>query len=399
MLEILFAFLIGIISGVLAGLIPGIHPNLISSIIVIYTASLTTIFSPLSLAIFIITLAITNTFVNFIPSIYLGAPDDDNFLSTLPGHQMLKKGKAHEAAVLTLYGSLIALVIILIFIPIFIYVLPTVFQKTKIILPFILIFISLYIIFRESKILLGITIFLLSGFLGFAALNLPVKEPLLPLLTGLFGTSSLIVSLKDKVKIPKQKISKLKEIKVEKKDILKAASASIISAPLCSFLPGIGAGHAAVIGSETIEQSQKGFLILLGIINTAVEGLSFITLFAISRARSGASVAIKEILKSLTIQNLIIVAATIIIAGVLASIITLYLSKLSAKYISKIKYNKLSIITIAIISIATLLISNPLGFLVLITATSLGIFAILSNSRRINLMGCLLIPTILFYLF
>ena len=33
------------------------------------------------------------TFIDFIPSIFLGCPDTDTELSILPGHELLKKGE------------------------------------------------------------------------------------------------------------------------------------------------------------------------------------------------------------------------------------------------------------------------------------------------------------------
>ena len=396
LLEFLLAIFVGIFFGIFTGLTPGIHVNLITLMIVTSLVSLE-FFPAIILVVFITSLAITHTFLDFIPAIFLGAPEEDSFLSVLPGHQMLKEGKAHEAIVLTLYGSLSALFIILIFTPIFIYLIPIIYNSTKIILPFILIFISTYLILRERDILLAFAIFSLAGVLGYLSLNLPVREPLLPLLTGLFGTSAIIISLKNKFEPIEQEISPIKKIKLPKKEFSKSILGSILSAPLCSFLPGIGSGHAAVIGSEILTQSKRGFLVLLGAINTIVMGLSFITIYSIGRTRTGAAAAIKELLIEITLQDLTIIILTVIISGIISFFIAINISKLSAKYITKINYRKLSILTLLILLLITIIFSNMLGVLIFLIATSLGTFTILSGARRINLMGCLLIPTILFY--
>ncbi len=398
LVEFLLAILIGIIFGIFTGLTPGIHVNLITLILISSLIGLK-IFPAIILAVFITSLAITHTFLDFIPAVFLGAPEEDSFLSVLPGHKMLKEGKAHEAVILTLYGSLAALFIILVFTPIFIYLIPIIYNSTKIILPFILIFISLYLILRENDTLLAFVIFSLAGILGYLSLNLPVREPLLPLLTGLFGASAIIISLKNKFIPIEQEVIPIRKIKISKKEFSKSILGSILSAPLCSFLPGIGSGHAAVLGSEIFKQSQKGFLVLLGAINTIVMGLSFITIYSIERTRTGAAVAIKRLLAEITLQDLTMILITILISGIISFFIAINISKLSAKYITKINYQKLSILTLLILLIITIIFSNLLGIIIFLTATSLGIFTILSGARRINLMGCLLIPTILFYLF
>jgi len=397
LLEISLALLIGIVAGTFTGLAPGIHINLVAAILLSSLGFFAGI--PLiALAVFITSMSITHTFIDFIPSIFLGAPEEDTFLSVLPGHELLLEGKGHAAVVLTLYGSLFALPVILIFTPIFIYFLPTFYTSIKLAIPFILIFISLYLIFREKDFLLSLITFALAGFLGLTTFNLPVKDPLLPLLTGLFGISALIISLKNKQNPKPQTITPLKEIRLTKKEFTKAGIATIIAAPLCSFLPGIGSGHAATIGSEIIPQERKGFLFLVGAINTIIMALSFVTIYSINRARSGTAAAIKDILTSISPSDLTIIIITIIISGLLSFILGIFLSKLFAKSLNKINYGKLTIFVILILILVNFIFTNWLGLLVLLVATSLGIFAILSNSRRINLMGSLIIPAIVYYL-
>src|SRR5690606_15276961 len=85
----------------------------------------------------------------------------------------------------------------LIIIPIYLFSLEKIYFVVETFIPFIIIFSIIYLILRESNILLGLIIFVISGILGYSAFNLPIKEPLLPLLTGLFGLSSIFLSLSD----------------------------------------------------------------------------------------------------------------------------------------------------------------------------------------------------------
>lgn len=397
MWEFAIALLLGIVFGTITGLIPGIHINLIAVILLANLSNLTS-FQPTVLAIFIVSMATTHTFIDFIPSVFLGAPEEDTFLSILPGHEMLKEGKAHEAIILTLYGSLFAFLVILFFTPIFIIFIPIIYPTIRLALPILLIFISSYLILREKYILTSLTVFLLSGFLGFSSLNMPINQPLVPLLTGLFGTSALIISLKDKPHIPSQNICKLKEVIPTKKDFFKSIFGAAISAPLCSFLPGIGSGHAAVIGSELVEQSKKSFMMLLGAINTIVITLSFVTLFIINKTRTGSAVAINKLMPSLTQTDLITLLIFSFISGLIAFFIALFISKFFSSNINKINYRFLSITIIGFLTILTIFFTGIMGLLILIASTALGIFAIKSAIRRINLMGVLLIPTIIFYI-
>ncbi|PIN93024.1 hypothetical protein COU54_04700 [Candidatus Pacearchaeota archaeon CG10_big_fil_rev_8_21_14_0_10_31_24] len=395
--EIILALIIGILAGTLTGLIPGLHVNLLALILLSLIPKFPNL-SILPLVTFIISMSITHTVNNTIPAIFLGAPEEDTFLSILPGHKLLLEGKGYEAIILTIYGSLLALLLIIIISPVYILILPSIYSSIKLLIPYILIFISIYLILREEKPLTSIIVFLLAGLLGILTFNLPINEPLMPLLTGLFGLSALTISIKNKINLPKQIISPLNKIKISKTEFKKTTLAAILSAPICSFLPGIGAGHAALISSETIPQTNRSFLILLGSLNTIVMGLSFVTIYSINKARSGSAMAVQKILESFTLSNLIFFIFIILISGIISAIIAIKLTKIFSKILNKINYNILSIIISIFLIILTYIVSSSIGILILATASSLGIYCISTNTRRINLMGSLIIPTIIFYL-
>ncbi len=400
MFSIILALISGIIAGTFTGLIPGIHINLITVLLINLPSSYLSQFAPLTLVVFIVAMTITHTFLDYIPSVFLGAPDEDTSLSILPGHEMLIRGRAHEAVTLTLYGSASAVIFIFLLTPIFIFILPIISPIMTNIMAIILITASVFLFYFEKKSrIFAIIIFILAGFLGISVFNLDIEEPLLPLLTGLFGGSALAISILKKQKIPKQKITKLKKIKIKKKSLAKSLIASLIASPLVSFLPGLGSGQAAVIGSEvTGNLNKKEFLILLGAINTLVMGLSFVTLYSIHKPRTGAAVAINELLPTFSLSDLIVILTIIFISGISAFFLTLFLSRLFSKNITKIKYNHLSLMILIFLTIIIVVFTGWLGLLVFIVSIFLGLTCILSGVRRINLMGCLLLPIILFYL-
>jgi putative membrane protein len=381
----------GIFFGIVAGLIPGIHINLVSILLVSIYSSVS--LSAIYFIAFITSMSITQTFVDFIPSIFLGCPDTDTELSILPGHKLLKEGSGYEAVLLASYGSICAIfILVLILVPSIIFV-PKIQNLIQNIIPYILIATSLILILTEKRKIKSAFIFILAGILGLCVLNLEINEPLLPLLTGLFGASNLILSIKNKIKIPEQKITKVYQKKI------KPLIGALIASPLCSFLPGLGSGQAAVIGNIITKNNQKDFLILLGATNTLVMGFSFITLYAISKTRTGSALAISQIAGNISMQILILIILTIIFSGIISFFITLQLAKIVSTKIHKINYTKISIITLSILIIITILISGFNGLIVLIISTLTGIYCINSQVRRTNMMGCLIIPTIVLYLF
>jgi putative membrane protein len=399
--EIIIALLVGVVVGTFTGLFPGIHINLVTAMLLASLGYFSGV-EAIVLVVFIVAMAVTHTFIDFIPSIFLGAPEEDSFLAVLPGHQLLIDGKGFEAIVLTLYGGLVALPVILVFSFVFVGFLEGVYDFIRVVIPYILILGSLYLILTEEEWILSGVVFLFAGFLGMFVFNLPVREPLLPLLTGLFGVSGLIVSLKSKVQIPKQKVKRLREIKLSKKDFWSSTFAGAFSSAICSFFPGIGSGHAAVIGSElsgSVRENQRSFLFLVGMISTVMMALSFVTIYVIGNTRSGAAVAILELLGEMNVSDLVVVIFVVMVSGVLAFFIGLQLTKIFSVRISNINYQKLSVFVIVLLVVVNLFLTNVLGLLTLVIASALGVFCIQSGVRRIQLMGVLLVPTILYYLF
>jgi len=392
--QLIIFTLLGIVAGTFTGLIPGIHINLIGAFLISLSASFLSTTEPTFLVVFIVAMAITHTFLDFIPSIFLGCPDTDTELSVLPGHELLKKGAGYEAVILTCYGSFAAVFILIIITLPSIWLISKTYDFIRISIPYLLIAISIILILLERKKFPALFVFLLTGFLGWCVLNYePLKEPLLPLLTGLFGGSMLVMSIKNKIQIPKQKITK------PRTQILKPLLGALLAAPLCSFLPGLGSGQAAIIGNIISRTNRKGFLVLLGATNTLVMGFSFISLYVVSKTRTGAAVAIQKIIGQLTPETLILILLVTLITGIISFFLTTQLAKFFSQKIGRINYTIISITTLTLLAILVLTISGLTGLAVLTASTFTGIYCISLKVRRTNMMGCLLIPTILLYLF
>ena len=401
MLELLIAILLGVTAGIITGLIPGIHVNLISIVLISVSGYLLGFTSPLILAVFIIAMAITHTFLDSIPSIFLGAPDADMALAVLPDHRLLLEGKGYEAVKLTVIGSLLSLIVCVAIIPFMIPLAPLIYKFLQPYIGYILIAIVAYMILIErkaNKIFWSFVIFTLSGILGMIVLTLPnLKQPLFPMLSGLFGLSVLLISLNQKVSLPKQRVTE--SITIKKKNKIKAISAAVFSGSLTGLFPGLGAAQAAVIAMQFVGNiGMYAFMVMIGGINTVNFLFSLVTFYTLQKARNGAIVAVMEIIKSISITELIILVSAALITGSIATYLALSLSKIFSKVINKVNYNMLIIGVISLITILVFLFSSWLGLLILITSTAIGIIAPSLGVKRTHSMGCLLLPVILFFI-
>ncbi|MBT6774036.1 hypothetical protein HOA91_01570 [Candidatus Woesearchaeota archaeon] len=269
-LEIILAIVLGILSGIITGLIPGIHVNLISLIVLSLSPLLLAITSPIIVGVYIVSLALTHTFLDSLPSIYLGVPDEAQALNVLPGHRLLHRGEGHNAIVYTVIGSLGCLLLGIILFPIFIKSMEIVYPLVKWGIGYFLALIMIFMIGKEKgKRVKSLILFLMAGCLGLIVFSIHhLKQPLFPLLSGLFGFSILLMSLLQNSKIPEQDLSK--PLIISKKNTVKAVTAASGVGFIAAFLPGFGSSQAAIVATNIVgDIGDEGFLALVGGINTA----------------------------------------------------------------------------------------------------------------------------------
>lgn len=400
--EILFFVLLGVIAGTFTGLIPGIHTNTVCMILLsLFPLMLSYGISIHGIITLIISMAVTNTIVDFIPSILLGAPDDSTALSVLPGHKLLLDGKGLEAIYLTTVGGILVVILFVLFLPVLLKFLPVLYEAIRHYIHFILAAIVFVMVIIEKGLkgkFIGMAMFFLAGILGLIILNslvLPANEMFFPLFTGLFGISTLLISLNKKIKIPKQE----KEmVSVDRKLAVFGSIKAFFSGLVVGILPGVGSAQATVLSQlATRKKDEKEFLVSVGGINTAVALFSLVSLYAIGRPRSGAAVTVARVLGEFGFNELILLIASGLIAVSIAAILTLKLSRKVLSLIEKVPYNKLSLGIIILLILLTFILTGFLGLIVLFVSTSIGLLPPLTGVKRSLCMGVLILPVSFFY--
>ncbi len=398
-IQILISIFAGILCGVFTGLIPGIHVNLVAAGITAFSFQFSAFgFSPIILSCFIISLALTHSFLDSIPSIYLGAPDESQAVSALPAHKLFLEGLGHRAFMYTLVGSLFALILTLLMFPFGVKFLQ---PMQDLIYPYVgkvLLVIIILLILKSGKYFLNSILFLASAGLGFIVFALPNQEQiLLPLLSGLFGLSTLIISLEGNETVKEQKIEK--DVPLTFSDLEKTVPRATLVGILASFLPGFGSSHGAIVATSTMKNPEpKHYLLLTGGINTVNFAFSIMTLYVLGKARNGAILAVGGILgeqnSAFSISTVLIFVSVLLMCGSIATFLGIFLSKKFALFISKINYKKLILSIIYFVTFVVLLLSGFQGILILITSTALGLLANLYKGQKNMLLGCLILPVI-----
>lgn len=387
----LLAVLVGVCAGTLTGLIPGIHVNLVSVIVLSAAAVLIAHVGVVAVVVFIIAMAVTHTFIDVLPSIFLGAPDAAMALSVLPGHKLLHEGRGIEAVRLTQVGSLAAVILSTGLFIGFVALIKSI-QSFLELVPFVLLGLVLFLLLQEFRVQ-TIILFVLAGVLGVLTFRLSgLENPLFPLLTGLFGISTLVLSMSNSSFQEQKTRSFVIPDKMLMRTLLVGQSVGFVAA----FMPGLGAASAAALAEPFVKAKEEGFLLLVGTISTVNFVLSLVTFYVLDKARNGAVVAVKELVEPTT-ALIVAGVGSVLIAGGLASVILTKLTPLSARLFKKIDYVHLVKIIIITLVTLTYLLSGWRGFLILVPAVALGVLAPKIGVPRRFLMGCLLIPVLTYF--
>ena len=390
---VILAILLGTLLGIITGLTPGVHINLVSAILLSLAPAIA-IYTPLYLiCVTIIAMAITHTFLDTIPSIFLGAPDDDKALGVLPGHRYLLRGNGLMAIKLCIIGGIGGtLLSTLLFLPT-IWLVVMLAETIKPYLFWIMLAIILFTILKDQKILLASIVFLLSGMLGFITLHLPLDEPLLPLLSGMFGIATLLYSINEHQNMPEQRDEQYTTLDVRKTTV--GALLGFAAGFLTALLPGISASAASAAVTPGTKLGDHGFLILLGSLGSASFILSLAAFIAIEKARNGAMAVIVS-LSEINVSFTIIALSAALIATGIAALITLRLGRSATHWLPRLPYRTTCICVIIFVMLIVVTRSGWVGFLVLATSTAIGLLPAALRTARGQAMGCLLLPLLVF---
>ena len=296
----LAALFMGVAMGTLTGIIPGFHVNNVALILPALAPGLLSLGIPLSaVAGIIVSTGTVHTFLNYIPSALMGAPDADQALSLLPGHRMLLSGNAARGVAWSARGSQLGL-----FLSLPLIILARIafgpelgwYSQLRDVLPFLLFIISALLLATETtrldwpKWLQNVTggllgtdsrlagffsataFFLLTGLFGWTILgpsSLPARSPLdmpgasllLPSLAGLFGVANLLDIYATTSHLPPQKENwELPPIR----PLLVPCFWSGVAGASMGVLPGMTASQATVLvmGGRNVAakiQGKQGF--------------------------------------------------------------------------------------------------------------------------------------------
>lgn len=413
LLLILATSIVGATLGAFTGLIPGIHVNTLAAVML---ASYTSLFAaiskfaepdtvPVLVASCILSASVVHSFMDFIPSVFIGAPDADEALTMLPGHRLLMDGRGMAAVRAAAAGSAVgALSAIAISIPIQFVMLNGAAVLMEKITVYVVIFVAAVIIFSAQGAkdrIFAFSLFMISGLLGVACgTGLIPSEGLLsngtllfPLLSGLFGIPPLLISANNSG-LPEQT-----DFGVDPVGPVPGLK-GVITGAIAGWFPGITAtAGAALSASIQKEKRPEEFISLVASIGTVTSVLSLVTLSVTGSGRSGTSAVIKEIigneLKGFCSESFVLLLLTMCVAAAIGYVMMISAGRVMSGVADRINPKFMAIGALIVVVSLVVLMTGVGGFAVLTAAALIGIVPQQADLSRIPLTGCLLLPIIL----
>ncbi len=353
----------GTLLGTVSGFIPGLHPNNLIPFFFFFP-------DPGMFAVsFYASHAISVPF----QSIFLGVSSDANALAIMPGHKLALKGKGLLAFKQASGTAFFVVLSSPVFILLYQFMLPVYSSFKLLILLFLTILLAHMLAGRK------ILVTLLAGALGILCADYSM---LFPMLSGFFGASTLLLSMKTE-SLPRQK-------EKEQSIVYRNVFLSQASAFFFAIVPGASAGIAAAFSRVFGRIKKEEYVSSVAGISAAYTMFSIYTLDVYGITRSGLAV----FLKPLNMSLLASVGVAVFSAGI-AFPLSLMLAERACRNIHHMQYSLIAGSSFTLLFAMVFAFTGSLGIIVFITSTSIGLLAASMHVRRINCMSAIIIPVLL----
>ncbi|TAJ45292.1 tripartite tricarboxylate transporter permease [Methanofollis fontis] len=385
--------LAGAALGAVSGLVPGVHANTMAGLLLSVSPLLVGTLGTPVLAAALVAALVTHTFLDCVPSTFLGVPDADTAVMVLPAHALCLEGRASEAVRLSAVGSACAVLWALPLSALFILLLPSLQPAIDWGIGLILLVVACYLVVFSESPSWSAGIFCVSGLLGLFAFRYSYlawnggSSVLMPLLSGLFGVAVLLSAAEGRMP-PQERIASLPPVR----SLVRTSLAGSAAGAIVGWLPGLSNAAANAVLASVIDygDERRGYIVATSAANTANAFIGLAALYAIGRMRNGVMAA----LGTLTLPSY----PMLLLAGVLAAAVAFGLTLLlsgTAGIFSKMPLRHLNRIVILFVVVLSFLLCGPFGLFILGAATLIGRVPALVEVRRVSCMGAVMVPVIL----
>jgi putative membrane protein len=411
------ACLAGSAVGIFTGLVPGIHVNTLASVMLIFYPAISSFvasfadpsYVPVIVSSCIMSASVVHSFVDYVPAVFIGAPDPDEVLTALPGHRLLMQGHGMRAVRAAAAGSAVGAVsAIMLAVPVQFLMLNGLADKLDMFTVSVLVFTLAAVVLKERGIqnkAWATVLVITSGVLGLVCMDLPIPSSgilgegtlLFPMLTGLFGVPAMLSSLKN-ASVPEQFDDGMPPV-----DHIPGVK-GVVMGSVAGWYPGITATAGATLSSIFMpEDRPERFISVVASIGTVTTVFSLVTLSVSGSGRSGTVLVIKEMvgdgISGFCSPEFLLLLFSCAIASFIGYHAMISVGKTMSRLTDRIDSVLLNKAVICFIVVLVVLLTGPFGLLILLISSLIGMIPLDIDMGRIPLTGCLMLPVVIHALF
>ncbi|MFC7045838.1 tripartite tricarboxylate transporter permease [Halobacteriaceae archaeon GCM10025711] len=384
----------GVAIGSLSGLTPGLHVN---SLALLLAAGAPAVPGPPHLVgAALLAAGVVHSFLDVVPALALGVPDASMALAALPGHRLVIAGRGREAIRLSALGSTGA---VLGAVPLAVPVTAAMRRLAPLLerhLPVVLAGVVAFLLVTEraGRPRIGAMLaFAASGVLGVVALDLPTAgvlptgDMLGPLLSGLFGAPVLFDAFRGGG-VPPQGGH---HVATSRSAVLAAGAAGTVAGAIVGFVPGVSSAIAAVLALSVIPASlgDRGFVVATSGVNTANTVFALFAYVALGTPRTGVLVAFD---RAAAPMNVPLLLAAVGLAACSGGVLVLLVGDRYLQTVGRLDYRRVSVTVLGVLAVAAFLFAGVVGVVGFAVAAVIGLLPVRFGTRRVHLMGVLIVP-------
>lgn len=392
MLGLAAGTLLGVLLGAASGLAPGIHANTLASALLAAGAGVASLLGEEALAAAMFAALITHSFLDNIPSTFLGVPEAETALAVLPAHALCLEGRGEEAVRCSALGSALAMTFSVPLSLACMLLLPPLQPALDWAIGILLVATVGYTVLSEDSPVWAFAVFSVSGALGLFALRygflvwhgLGQDAVFLPLLSGLFGLPVLLTAAH--ATMPEQRFS---GISIPTAVLARHSLLGTLAGLLVGWLPGLSNATANGLLDAAVgyDRDRRGFIVATSAANTANAFIGLAAFFAIGRTRNGVLAA----MASLSLPSMAELMVVGLVAAVAGFLLTVRLAS-AARHLSRVDGRSLNLAVTGLVVLLSAALAGPFGLVVLVLATAVGLVPPLANVRRVHAMGAIMLP-------
>ncbi len=377
------ALFLGASAGV-SGLVPFLHVNSVLPF-------LAGLFSGPELAVFVAAFAASRLAFEVLPAVFFAVPSDSQGVSVLPAHRMALAGEGVAAASNMLSSAGLAIIFSFFLVPFYGAIMPFVYSVLSPWLGWAVAGLVLIFFVGERSVYraaLGLVAFVFAGVLGFLVLN-GLKEPLFPLLVGLFGVPALFLS------VPNGFSAEWREPRLKLPAPLPVALGVVLGF-VSGLFPAVSPAVIAGIAFLFLASSRETFLSLASAVAASKLFFDFAAVFFIGRARSAAAVAV-QVSAPESAAFMWVLAAAFLASFFAACVLVWLCARRVVAVLSRLSGPLFNGVVLGALVLALYLSGGGPAVFAAAVAACIGLSISISGLRPAYGTGALLVPTLLYY--